>query len=65
VGRLETLDQDMATIMSKIEGNAIAPIESPRLNTTKGNHTLSDTSVEKITRVYSRDFNFWGYKKIC
>lgn len=64
VGKLESFDRDLAYIMSKIEGEEILPYQSPRLNETKGEFKLSDTAIEKINRVYARDFKFWDYEKI-
>lgn len=63
VGKLETLDQDLAHIMSKIEGHNIEAEAAPQLNKTEGDFELSDESIEKINRVYVRDFDFWGYEK--
>lgn len=63
VGKLETLDQDLAKIMSKIEKTNIEVEEAPQLNKTEGEFELSAEAVEKINRVYARDFDFWGYKK--
>jgi hypothetical protein len=63
VGKLETLDQDLAHIVSKIEGRDIEAETAPQLNKTEGDFELSDKAIEKINRVYSRDFGFWEYEK--
>ncbi|MGR5254316.1 sulfotransferase family 2 domain-containing protein [Vibrio astriarenae] len=65
VGRLENLDNDLANIQSIIEGGQVEPIETPKLNVSVGEHELSAESIDKINLVYSRDFSFWGYDKIC
>ncbi len=64
VGKLETIDSDLAKIMSKIEDIKIDFFESPQLNKTEGKFELSINSIEKINRVYDRDFGFWDYEKI-
>lgn len=63
VGRLETLDNDLNHIISKIEGIKIEKKQAPQLNKTSGNFTLSKKSIDKINEFYSRDFHFWGYEK--
>lgn len=62
VGKLETLDKDLAYIMSCIEGKEIKPSKIPQLNKTEGAFELSKESIEKINHVYARDFKFWGYE---
>lgn len=64
VGKLETLDQDLAHIQSQIEGRDIEVETTPQLNQTEGNFKLSKEAIEKINRVYARDFRFWGYEII-
>lgn len=62
VGKLETLDDDLAHIMSKIEGTEVVSEETEQLNKTEGNFSLSIESIHKINSVYARDFNFFDYK---
>lgn len=64
VGRVESLNQDLSYIMSKIEGKEILPKQSPKLNQSLGDYKLNDVSIEKINITYARDFKFWGYEKI-
>ncbi len=63
VGKLETLDQDLAKIRSIIENKEVAVVETPQLNKTEGSFSLNAQSVEKINRLYKRDFDFWGYEQ--
>jgi hypothetical protein len=63
VGKLETLDQDLAKIMSQIEETEVDVVASPQLNKTEGYFELSENAIEKINRVYARDFEFWGYER--
>ncbi|RBW46957.1 hypothetical protein DS885_05470 [Psychromonas sp. B3M02] len=64
VGKLETLDEDLARIMSQIEGVSVDVNESPQLNKTEGSYKLNEKAIEKINSFYARDFAFLGYKKI-
>jgi hypothetical protein len=61
VGKLEALDEDLARIVSKIEGSKAEMVTAPQLNKTEGDFKLSSEAIEKINRVYARDFNFFDY----
>jgi len=63
VGKLESLDENLATIMSTIERTKLNPTESPQLNKSKGEFILNSESIEKINRVYARDFKIFGYEQ--
>lgn len=63
IGRLESLDEDLAKVASKIEGHKIESIISPVLNTTKGNYDLNKKSIGKINKFYVRDFHLFGYDR--
>lgn len=64
VGKLETLDQDLAHIQSQIEGRDIEVETTPQLNQTEGDFKLNKEAIEKINTVYARDFKFFDYKNI-
>ncbi|WP_298942616.1 sulfotransferase family 2 domain-containing protein [uncultured Psychromonas sp.] len=64
IGKLETLDQDLASIQSVIEGDHVDVDITPQLNKTEGSYKLNERAIEKINIVYSRDFTLLGYKKI-
>ncbi|MGF1774963.1 sulfotransferase family protein [Vibrio wakamikoensis] len=64
IGKLETLDIDLAKIKSKIEGCEIEEKPTAQLNKTEGEYNLSVESIAKINSHYSRDFAFFDYKTI-
>lgn len=63
VGKLENIDNEIAYIRSRIEGRDVSPIETPKLNETEGMFELSNNSIDKINKFYTRDFNFFNYNK--
>lgn len=60
-GKLESLDQDLAYIKSKIEGVDIMEEKTPKLNVTEGSLNLNEKAIDKINRFYVRDFSILGY----